>query len=526
MLLPGIALIAASVYAAEIRAPEIALDKEAIRIISEAEAFDGGQTAVTTQKSRPKINKSASSSAKGLAAGAEAPKPSGARTIGHDSSLDNADFKDGTYIGAARGFSGIVKVKVAIKDGKIKSVSIISHSDTPSYFNRARKVASSIVSKQSTRVDTVSGATYSSNGIIKAAENALRKAAGKSEKQDDGSKKKNKKKAGKEKTSKKKYKDGTYTASAEGYHGPVTVKVTIKNGKIAKVSIVSHTDTPSYFNRAKKLIKKITKYNRADVDTVSGATYSSKGIINAVKKALKKASGKKSGGRKKPDKPDDKPEEKISDTKYENGTYEGSAVGYTGGNGIVCMTYVTVTVSDNRISAIEVESQDPTLSGDDWYWTLVYPKIPDKIVETNNPEVDTVSGATMSSNGIINAVKNALEGHELKENEEETDQTAPETDPTAEAGNGASQDMQLSVQSDDDAEDDEEPSSQGSSKGSHEEAVIPEQAPEKEEKKEQPLPPDEPPQEVKEPEPQKTVKEPDDLPEDDTAKKTEDEEEE
>ena len=421
MLIPGITVVIACIFAVNIRASALDLDKETMDVLKEvieSAEFNQGMTPDNGSPEKPKINKSAAASAKGLAAGSAVPQAANgaSRSIDHNNALDNAEFKDGTYTGSAQGFNGPVTVKVVIKDGKIKSVSIVSNSDTPSYFNRARKLTSSIVSKQSTKVDSVSGATYSSNGIIKATERALMKAAGKPSKAKKAKKPaKQKKSRRKDKVSKKKYKDGTYTGSAKGYRGDVKVKVTVKNGKIAKVKVVSHTDTPSYFSRAKKLIPKITKNNNPNVDTVSGATFSSKGIINAVKDALKKASGKKPD--KKP-KPDEKPDDTVSDTKYENGVYEGKAVGYTGGNGLVCMTYATVTVENNKIAKIELESQDPTLSGDDWYWKQVYPKIPDAIVKKNDPNVDAVSGATMSSNGIMNAVKDALKGHELKEQSE------------------------------------------------------------------------------------------------------------
>ena len=419
LFLPSIAVIAASIFAVQLKAPALALDQEAIKIISESpENTPAGQASAQNpvNSKKPKVDIGAAASAKGLAAGKEAGKAAAgaSKTLSHNSALDNATFKDGTYTGSAQGFNGPVTVKVVIKDGKIKSVGIVSNSDTPSYFSRARKLTSSIVKKQSTKVDSVSGATYSSNGIIKATEKALMKAAGKSEKSSG----KNKKSTAKIKVSKKKYNNGTYTGKAKGYRGDVTVEVTIKKHKIAKVKVVSNSDTPSYFSRAKKLISKIVKSNSPNVDAVTGATLSSNGIKNAVKEALKKASGKNTEPEKEEPVPET-PEEVVLDTKYENGVYEGSAVGYTSGSGLVCMTYATVTVENNKIAKIDLESQDPTLGGDEWYWNQAYPKVPDAIVRTNNPDVDTVSGATMSSNGIINAVKDALKGHELKEEQSE-----------------------------------------------------------------------------------------------------------
>ncbi len=84
--------------------------------------------------------------------------------------LDGAfDLADGTYEGSANGFSGKIKVSVVIKNQTIRSINILSNSDDEAFFNRAKEgVTASIIAKQSTDVDTVSGATYSSRGIINA----------------------------------------------------------------------------------------------------------------------------------------------------------------------------------------------------------------------------------------------------------------------------------------------------------------------------------------------------------------------
>ena len=84
--------------------------------------------------------------------------------------LDGAfDLADGTYEGSANGFSGKIKVSVVIKNQTIRSINILSNSDDAAFFNRAKEgVTASILAKQSTDVDTVSGATYSSRGIMNA----------------------------------------------------------------------------------------------------------------------------------------------------------------------------------------------------------------------------------------------------------------------------------------------------------------------------------------------------------------------
>lgn len=86
-----------------------------------------------------------------------------------------------------------------------------------------------------------------------------------------------------------KYKDGTYSGSAQGFNGPVGVSVTVSKDKITAVSVTSSTDDEPYISNAKGLCSHMVSANSADVSGVSGATYSSNGIKGAVKAALAKA---------------------------------------------------------------------------------------------------------------------------------------------------------------------------------------------------------------------------------------------
>ncbi|MFR2717415.1 MAG: FMN-binding protein [Anaerococcus obesiensis] len=92
--------------------------------------------------------------------------------------IGNKDLKDGVYTGSGQGFNGPIRVRVTISKGSITNVEILSHSDDNPYFGRARSVISKILGKADKSVDTVSGATYSSRGILDAVRNALSKAGG------------------------------------------------------------------------------------------------------------------------------------------------------------------------------------------------------------------------------------------------------------------------------------------------------------------------------------------------------------
>lgn len=87
-----------------------------------------------------------------------------------------------------------------------------------------------------------------------------------------------------------KYKDGTYSGSGQGYGGAINLDVTVEQDTITDIQVTSAAgETDTYFNSAIAVIDEILTQQTPDVDTVSGATLSSNGIINAVKAALEQA---------------------------------------------------------------------------------------------------------------------------------------------------------------------------------------------------------------------------------------------
>lgn len=85
-------------------------------------------------------------------------------------------------------------------------------------------------------------------------------------------------------------KDGTYTGEAQGFGGPVDVEVIIENGKISEINITSaEKEDGAYLSMAEDIIPTIIEAQSADVDTISGATFSSTGIKEAVTQALEEA---------------------------------------------------------------------------------------------------------------------------------------------------------------------------------------------------------------------------------------------
>ena len=88
------------------------------------------------------------------------------------------------------------------------------------------------------------------------------------------------------------YKDGSYTGESAGFGGPIRVSVTVEDGRLTDVEITSaEGEDGPYLEMAEGIIPEILEEQTAEVDTVSGATFSSTGIRGAVSEALEKAAG-------------------------------------------------------------------------------------------------------------------------------------------------------------------------------------------------------------------------------------------
>ena len=392
-----------------------------------------------------------------------------------DYGIDASNLKDGTYTGSGTGFSGTITVAVTISGGKIVSIEIVSSGDDAAYLSRAQGVIPSVIAAQSTSVDTVSGATYSSKGILMAIKNALLQAAGGlaqavAPATGGGSGTSNKPHAQLDPVAPANgYADGTYLGSAEGYEGPLTVRVTIAGGKISKIELVSSMDDEPYFGRAWAAIPgRIIDAQSPSVDTVSGATYSSEGIRSAVNDALKQAAAA-AGNTSDPEPapaptPDPEPTpdpdpapDPEPEAQYEDGTYTGYALCKNDKDTEAFTPYylkLEVTIAEGKAVAIEQvegvseaptlgEALDPFDEANQNYLDYAidgrtlrgtyYEGVPAQLLAGRAPsKIDVVSRATYSSRAIAKAYADALDraAEAWKEKHD-----APGTD----TGNGATE---------------------------------------------------------------------------------------
>lgn len=193
-------------------------------------------------------------------------------------------YTDGVYKGSARGYGGMITVQVTVADKKIAEVSVLSApGETGSFLSKAKGVIDRVIRAQTWEVDVVSGATYSSRGILGAVRNAL-----------TGETVENAKPPAQPKPKAPLtqqpfddtgvWKDGTYIGSAMGFGG------TIEGGDLTAVNVLeASSEDPAYFSQAEAVLGEILSTQGVAVETVSGATFSSRGLIDAATDALRKA---------------------------------------------------------------------------------------------------------------------------------------------------------------------------------------------------------------------------------------------
>ena len=173
----------------------------------------------------------------------------------------------------------------------------------------------------------------------------------------------------------------SYTGTARGFGGDVTVTITLVDGKITECVAVGNDETAGIGSKAiEQLPAAIVAAGSAEVDGVTGATFTSDAVKEAVRAALKQANGE------------------TAATSFVAGTYRVSAMGC---NGVI---ELDVTLGETSIDAINVVSEKETIGIGDEAIAMVT----SDIVAYQTLDVDTVSSATLSSNAVKNAVADAL----------------------------------------------------------------------------------------------------------------------
>lgn len=186
------------------------------------------------------------------------------------------------------------------------------------------------------------------------------------------------------------YKTGSYTATADGFGGPVEVTVEIgSNGGITDVTIKGDKETPDIGGAAIPVLKQAILTNQtADVDGVSGATFTSDAVRTAAEAALAQAGGEEvAAGPKAAD-----------GNLFIPGTYTETGTGFGG------EITVTTTVSENKIEDVQITGDHETEN----IGTFAVQMLGERILAAQSPNVDALTGATVTSNAILGAFKKTL----------------------------------------------------------------------------------------------------------------------
>ncbi|MBR0203856.1 MAG: FMN-binding protein, partial [Synergistaceae bacterium] len=185
-------------------------------------------------------------------------------------------FTPGTYEGKGKGYSETddVTVKVTVNDDVITGVEIDGVGEVPFGVPLFDTYAKSLIGRTDSKIDAVSGATMTRDGIAQAVDRALAQARGEKS----------------ENNAPVSFTPGEYTESAPGYNGDVTVKVNFDAEKVTAIEVVSHKETAHVGDIAFDImIPEMIQANGSGVDAVSGATFSTRALRNAVNEAAAKA---------------------------------------------------------------------------------------------------------------------------------------------------------------------------------------------------------------------------------------------
>ncbi|MGI6193620.1 MAG: FAD-dependent oxidoreductase, partial [Christensenellales bacterium] len=141
------------------------------------------------------------------------------------------------------------------------------------------------------------------------------------------------------------FKAGDYTAAAAGINGNVTVKVTFSDSAITNIEIVEHSETPGISDPAiNNIPATIVDKQSLVVDVVTGATFTSTAILNAVEDCVKQAGGDEAVSKMK--------RVLIDDTEAEDKTYEADVV-VVGAGGAGMAAAVTAHQAGKTVVVIE-----------------------------------------------------------------------------------------------------------------------------------------------------------------------------
>ena len=312
-----------------------------------------------------------------------------------------ATYTPGTYEGSGTGYGPTkpVTVKVTVDENSITAVEIAGDEEEPFGKPQFEAYAQAVIDKQSADIDAVAGATMTRNGIKEAVGNALALARG--EKKAEGGE--------------IAFTAGEYEATAAGYNGNVTMKVTFSDKALTGIEVVSSVETAHVGDLAYDImIPEMLEANGSGVDGVSGATFTSRALRSIVNEAAEKA-GCTNLDAFKANKVEHKAEDPIEES------YDVVVIG-AGGAGIAAAAQATQ--NGNSVLVIEKNAQvggNTLVSGGQFQSVMPY-----LVWDPENPDAETgvyardgqTYNKVKSVKGCINELKMILDWNEAPFDEE------------------------------------------------------------------------------------------------------------
>ncbi|WP_327182067.1 FMN-binding protein [Streptomyces sp. NBC_01334] len=299
----------------------------------------------------------------------------------------------GTMTGdAAQTQYGAVQVRITVVNNKITKAEAVQAPKGGTSDQKTAlavpKLNADVVAKQSPDIDTVSGATYTSEGYKKSLQSAIDKAnasAGSGASQGSGSAQAS----------------GTFTGdAAQTQYGAVQVRITVAGGKITKAEAVQAPKGGTSEQKTELAVPKLNAAavaaGSADIDTVSSATYTSEGYKKSLQSALDKAKAKAGS----------------SSGSGDAGASSGAAQAKTVTGSVAQTQYgavqVRITVAGGKITKAEAV-QAPKGGTSEQKTELAIPKLNAAAVAAGSADIDTVSSATFTSEGYKKSLQSALD---------------------------------------------------------------------------------------------------------------------
>ncbi len=258
-----------------------------------------------------------------------------------------------TYVGTASGYGGSVRVSIEVQDGKLLNLTATGAGETDGIGTVAvEDMAKAMLEKGTWDVDTVTGATMTSDAMRQAAKKAMDEAGLLEEAK-------------------------TYVGTASGYGGSVRVSIEVRDGKLLNLTATGAGETDGIGTVAvEDMAKAMLEKGTWDVDTVTGATMTSDAMRQAAKKAMDEAA-------------------LLEEAK----TYVGTASGYGGS------VRVSIEVKGGELLNLTATGAGET----DGIGTVAVEDMAKAMLEKGTWDVDVVTGATMTSDAMRQAAKKAMD---------------------------------------------------------------------------------------------------------------------